>query len=472
MNAITILALGTGRAEDLTLGAVERMKKAGKLILRTGEAGCARYLREQGIAFDTLDSLYDQAEDFDELTALCVKRILKEAESAPVLYAVLDPERDETVRALRERGAVTEEVPGVPLSAEALAEAGFPSVYRCAATDLPQALGDLPLMIEEIDDRLLAGEIKLRLLGVYGEDQPVRFFPPAEQGKRRACLTIPLQDLDRQKAYDRTVCALIQPLPLKEKRRYTFEDLVHVMSVLRGENGCPWDLKQDHHSLRPYLIEEAYETAAAIDEEDWDHVAEELGDVLLQVVFQANIGRQYGTFELSDITTAICRKMIERHPHIFSGVRADTAQEVTENWEEIKRRQRGLATVSDAMRDVSRGLPPLMRAEKVQRKASLGGFDFERPEDAVRKVHEEADEVLELLRQGNNPEEELGDLLFACVSAARMANAECEALLLSATEKFITHFTRMENQIKADKKELKSLTLQEKVVYWEGSKHI
>ena len=147
MNAITILALGTGRAEDLTLGAVERMKKAGKLILRTGEAGCARYLREQGIAFDTLDSLYDQAEDFDELTALCVKRIQKEAESAPVLYAVLDPERDETVRALRERGAVTEEVPGVPLSAEALAEAGFPSVYRCAATDLPQALGDLPLMI-------------------------------------------------------------------------------------------------------------------------------------------------------------------------------------------------------------------------------------------------------------------------------------------------------------------------------------
>ena len=177
--------------------------------------------------------------------------------------------------------------------------------------------------------------------------------------------------------------------------------------------------------------------------------------MLLQVVFQANIGRQYGTFELSDITTAICKKMIERHPHIFSGVKADTAQAVTENWEEIKRRQRGLSSVSDTMRDVSRGLPPLMRAEKVQRKAALSGFDFESPESALRKVHEEADEALERISTGKNPEKELGDLLFACVSAARLAHAECETLLLAATEKFIKRYTCMEKRINADKKELK-----------------
>ena len=472
MNPITILALGTGSRKDLTLGAVRRMKDAEKLILRTGEADCAEYLKEQSIAFDTLDHLYDQAEDFEELTALCADAILKAAQEAPVVYAVLDPERDETVLELRKRGAVSEEVPGVPLSARALAEAGFPSVYRCAANQLPETIGDLPLLIEEIDDRLLAGELKLRLLEVYGEDQPVRFYPPAGQDVKRASKTIRLEDLDRQKDYDRTVCALILPLTLKDKQRYTFSDLVHVMAVLRGENGCPWDLSQDHHSLRPYLIEEAYETAAAIDEEDWAHVAEELGDVLLQVVFQANIGRQYGTFELSDITTAICKKMIERHPHIFSEAKADTAEAVTENWEEIKRRQRHLANVSDAMKDVSRGLPPLMRAEKVQKKAALAGFDLESPEAAIQKVHEEADEALARIRSGESPEEALGDLLFACVSAARLANAECETLLLAATEKFIQRYTRMESRINRDKKDLKSLTLQEKDVYWKSSKQL
>lgn len=472
MNPITILALGTGSREDLTLGAVQRMKNAEKLILRTGEADCAEYLKEQGIVFETLDCLYDQAEDFEELTALCADRILREAQSAPVIYAVLDPERDETVRELRNRGAVSAELPGVPLSSRALADAGFPSVFRCAANQLPEAIGDLPLLIEEIDDRLLAGELKLRLLEIYGDDQPVRFYPPAGPDSKRTGRTIQLQELDRQKEYDRTVCALILPLPLTDKQRYTFFDLVRVMAILRGEKGCPWDLSQDHHSLRPYLIEEAYETAAAIDEEDWDHVAEELGDVLLQVVFQANIGRQYGTFELSDITTAICKKMIERHPHIFSRAKADTAEAVTENWEEIKRRQRHLATVSDAMRDVSRSLPPLMRAEKVQKKAALAGFDFVSPEAALRKVHEEADEALERIHAGQSPDEALGDLLFACVSSARLANAECETLLLAATEKFIRRFSCMESRINTDKKELKSLTLQEKDVYWNSSKHL
>ena len=164
--------------------------------------------------------------------------------------------------------------------------------------------------------------------------------------------------------------------------------------------------------------------------------------------------------------------MIERHPHIFSGTKADTAQAVTENWEEIKRRQRGLSTAADTMRDVSRGLPPLMRAEKVQRKASLAGFDFEDPAEALRKVHEEADEVLEQLRTGKDPTEELGDLLFACVCAARLLHTESETLLMAATEKFVRRFASMETQINADKKELKSLTLQEKVVYWKNSRLI
>ncbi len=470
MNPITVLALGPGGREHLTLGAVARMKQAEKLILRTGETDCAAWLRGEGIPFETLDALYDQAEDFDELTELCVRRVLEAAESTPVLYAVPDPERDETVQALYRRGAAAQAVPGVPLSGEILAAAGFPAVCRCAASSLPDAMGDWPLLIEEIDDRLLAGEIKLRLLDVYGASQPVRFFPPETKGQARESVSIPLEDLDRQKEYGRSACALILPLPLTGKERYTVQDLVRIMAVLRGENGCPWDRAQDHHTLRPYLIEEAYETAAAIDDEDWPHAAEELGDVLLQVVFQASIGRQYGTMELSDITTAICKKMIERHPHIFASGTAKTAEAVSETWEELKRRKRHLNTAADAMRDVSRGLPPLMRAQKVQHKAALAGFDFPDAESALAKVREETGEALELVQKGEDPSEEIGDLLFACVCAARRAGVECETALMAATEKFIARFARMEERIKKDNKELKSLTLQEIAVYWKGSR--
>ena len=470
MNRITVAALGPGSRDDLTLGVLSALRSAKRVILRTGENDAARYLSEEGIAFETLDPLYDQAEDFDGLIALCVSRLAEAAEQGPVLYAVPDPARDETVKALRNKGLIAGEMPGVPLSAPYLAAAGFPDARRCAAFDLPDALGDEPLLIEELDDRLLAGEVKLRLLPVFGERQPVLFFPPEKEHGPGPCKSIPLEDLDRQPAYGAYAAALIVPRGLKDKERYTVQDLVKVMDILRGENGCPWDRAQDHHTLRPYLIEEAYETAAAIDEEDWDHVAEELGDVLLQVVFQANIGRQYGTMDLSDISTAICRKMIERHPHIFAGTRADTPEAVTETWEELKRKKRGFSTAGEAMRDVSRGLPPLMRAEKVQQKAATARFDFPDVQAALDKAAEEIGEVRQAVQNGGDIAGEIGDLLFACVSAARLTGVEAETALMGATEKFIDRFCRMETLIKNDKKDQKSLTLQEMAVYWNSSK--
>ena len=146
---------------------------------------------------------------------------------------------------------------------------------------------------------------------------------------------------------------------------------------LRGENGCPWDREQTHKTLARYLIEEAYETSQAVNEEDWDHVAEELGDVLLQVFFQADIGAQYGTFELSDVTTAICRKMIARHTHIFGSTHCDTAEEVAQSWERMKQKQRGNNTIASMLADVSSDLPALLRAEKVLKKLQANGLDYQ-----------------------------------------------------------------------------------------------
>ena len=164
---------------------------------------------------------------------------------------------------------------------------------------------------------------------------------------------------------------------LADKKSYTLEDLRTLTEILRSPEGCPWDREQTHKTLARYLIEEAYETSQAVNEEDWDHVAEELGDVLLQVFFQADIGAQYGTFELSDVTTAICRKMIARHTHIFGSTHCDTAEEVAQSWERMKQQQRGNNTIASMLADVSSDLPALLRAEKVLKKLQANGLDYQ-----------------------------------------------------------------------------------------------
>ena len=471
-SKITVVSLGPGPREYLTLGAIEALKKAEQVILRTSlRCDAADYMREIGVSFQTLDFLHEECEDFDELTERAVQYLLKKAEDKPLCYAVFDAAADETVAALRAKAPDVVVVPGVPLSAPFLAAAPAQSKIEIqTASSLEITSTQNPLLILEVDSRMLAGECKLQLLSWYDADQPALFFPPSDQPVR-TFQEMPLSDIDRQQKYDHTCAVLLPTVGLTDRKRFDFYDLVRVLDILRGEDGCPWDKEQTHETLKKYLVEEAYETAAAVSEEDWDHAADELGDVLLQVVFQANIGRQYGTFELSDITTHICRKMIERHRHIFGSDHCETADDVLVNWEKIKKEERGYKTQTDVLKGVSPGLPPLMRAAKVQKKAQDVGFDWLDPRDALKKVHEEADEVLsELDTKGQNLEMELGDLFFVCVNAARLAGVDPESALQKATEKFISRFSSMENAILHEGKRFQDLTLSEMDVYWEGSK--
>ena len=470
MGEITVVTLGPGPRDMLTLGAVQALKGAKRLILRTARCDAADYLREIGLSFDTLDHLHEESEDFDELIARSAQAVIEAAQKGSVCYAVFDAAADETVKRLRAETAVRV-LPGVPLCAPYLAAAPAQETVEIqTASSLQVTSAQNPLLILECNSRILTGECKLQLLRWYDPDQPTLFFAPSASCER-PYRAVPLCEIDRQPAYDHTCAALILPRPLIEKKRFDFFDLVRVMAILRGEDGCPWDREQTHQSLRKYLIEEAHEAAAAIDEEDWDHAAEELGDVLLQVVFHARVGEETGTMELSDITTHICRKMIDRHQHIFGGARCETAEAVLANWEKIKKGERGLATQGEVLRDVSKGLPALMRADKVQKKARAVGFDWRDPRDALKKVHEEADEVLSALKSDRSElEEELGDLLFACVSAARLSGIDSDTALDKATEKFISRFCAMENAILQDGKRFEGLTLSEMDVYWKGSK--
>ena len=245
---------------------------------------------------------------------------------------------------------------------------------------------------------------------------------------------------------------------------------MHVVRRLRAPDGCPWDREQTHESLLTDLLEESYEYIQAVRDEDIDHMYDELGDVLLQVALHTEIARQCGEFNINDVTSAIAGKMIERHTHVFGQVKADTSEDVLNNWEALKREQRGILTHADAMDNVSSGLSPLMRAAKVQKKARKVGFDWDSAQEALCKVHEEADEVLDNLKKGVDPEEELGDLFFAAVNVCRLCKKDPDLALHFATNKFIQRFRKMENAIKTAGKCLEDLTLSEMDVYWNAGK--
>ncbi len=232
---------------------------------------------------------------------------------------------------------------------------------------------------------------------------------------------------------------------LLSKDTYTFDDLVDVVVVLRSEQGCPWDKEQTHQSIRNDFIEETYEVIEAIDTEDPVLLREELGDVLLQVVFHARIEEQEGRFNINDVANDICVKLIHRHPHVFADVYADTSEQVLKNWESIKSEEKQRMTVTDKLRAIPPMYPALLRAQKVGKKAAC--FDFSGAEDARDKVLEEVREVMEVTNNQEEAEKEIGDLLLAVTSLARMLGVNAEQALYHATNRFIDRFEAIEQEV-------------------------
>ncbi len=477
MNHITVVSLSTGGWELLTLAAAEALRQADCLIFRTERHAVARQMAREGKAFESLDAMYESAEDFDACSRACVERLLALADEADIVYAVPDPTTDATVALLRREAVGRAELavlPGVSHAQRCLSLLPQPptgALRICAATDFLQAsqAPEEALLLSELHSRECASDCKLRLMNLLPDDTELVFFSGKEDGALQA-ITVPLTELDRQPAYDHLSAAYVPGVPMLSRQRYDMDDLCAVMRRLRGPNGCPWDKEQTHESLLTNLLEESYEYIAAVREHDVEHMYDELGDVLLQIAFHAEIGRQHGEFDIYDVTSAICHKMIERHTHIFGSVKAETADDVLNNWEALKRRQRGITTTAGAMRNVSTGLSPLLRAEKVQHKAHKVGFDFDSARQALSKIHEEADEVLDAIDRGLDVEGELGDLIFSIVNVCRLLDKNPDIALFSSTERFIARFEGMEKSIKKAGKCVEDLTLSEMDVYWEAEK--
>ena len=252
---------------------------------------------------------------------------------------------------------------------------------------------------------------------------------------------------------------------LLEKDSYDFNDLCDVVRVLRSDVGCPWDREQDHKSIRNDLIEETYEVIEAIDNEDKVLLKEELGDVLLQVVFHTSIEEDEGSFDINDVSNDICKKLIHRHPHVFGDVVAETSDKVLENWDKIKSDEKSRNTIYSTMKSVPPMLPALIRARKIGSRAAKVGFDFANVNDALKKIDEERLELSAAINT-ENAAEELGDLLFSVVNVARILKIDPEQALNDSTRKFMDRFKAMEESVLDDGKELSLMSLDELDAYY------
>ena len=465
METCVIVGLGTGRAEDLTLGALEAMQAAGCVVLQTGETPVARALAARGIAFETLDALYETAEDFDALCTQAAAYVLARPGAAfCVLGSVAGSRLAQAVRARAEVRVIE----GVSFAANAFAVCGVDAcgAQTFAAADLPEARfsTNLPLAVTELDTVWRAADVALALERFYGAECPAWLV---RAGQAQA---LTLWEVPRQKEYTYDTVLVMDKLPLEKKQSYTFDDLVAVIGILRGPEGCPWDREQTHASLRQFLLEECYETLDAIRQKDPYMLADELGDVLLQVVLHARIADEHAEFDATDVTTAICKKMIARHTHIFGTDSIDTADGVIANWEKVKRAEKGQKSHTESLRDIPRSMSPLLRAAKLQKKMALAGFDWEDYTGALEKVKEELGELEAELAAGAPPEGEAGDLLFAVVNLLRKLKVNADVALHNTSEKVIARFAFMEEQAALAGKKLENLSLDGQDALWEQAK--
>lgn len=258
--------------------------------------------------------------------------------------------------------------------------------------------------------------------------------------------------------------------PFKEK--YSIDDLLSIMKILRSENGCPWDKEQTHSSIRSNLIEETYEACEAIDKNDSELLKEELGDVLLQVVFHSQIEQERNGFDFNDVADDVCKKLIVRHPHVFGDKSVENSEEVLKNWDSIKKETKNQETYTETLKSIPDVFPSLMKAQKVGKRAARAGMDFVDVNSAFCSLSSEVEELGLAITENSKEHiaDELGDVIFSAVNVSRKLGLDAEEILTMAIKKFINRFEKMENQIRSNGINMKSLDINELDFYWNQAK--
>ena len=459
-STITVIGLGPGLPGHLTVEAKARLEAAaasGTLVLRTRVHPTVAAIEWLASA-PSFDHVYEAAADFDEVYETIVADLLVRATRGPVTYAVPGHPTigEATVSRLRSRTTAAniaiEIVPGVSFIdvIAPLVDADLGDGTRIAdALDLGRVDPTVPLLVCQVHSRRVAAGLKLDLARHYPDEHSVTLIRAAGIPGEARVSTIPLWELDRRDDVDHLTSVWVPALPILEAVREP-ASLLEVMARLRAPTGCPWDREQTHASLRRFLLEETYETLEALDSGDTLSLEEELGDLLLQIVFHAQIGAEGGAFDFGDVVAAITSKMIRRHPHVFGEVSATTTDEVLANWEATKRAERESETAANgrpkSMLDgVPKALPALAQSQAVQERAARVGFDWPSVQGVLEKLVEEAREVAEAPPEGLA--DELGDVLFVTVNLARHLGVDAEEALRGATAKFRRRFGHVERAV-------------------------
>ena len=478
---IKIIGLGPGAESALTLGAIKALEEGKNIYFRTEKHPTVDYLRNKVRNFKTYDHYYESSENFDEVYKNIANDIINKYEAeSELVYAVpghpLVAEKSvfNVIDLCDKKGIKYEIVPAVSFidaMMDALKIDPIEGLKVIDAFDINNQILDkrIGTIITQVYNNLIASEVKLRLLDYYNDDTEIYYVRAAGIVGEESIRKIPIYELDMQEDIDYLTSIYI-PRDLKNKK--DFNDLVDIIDTLRGEDGCPWDMEQTHESIKNELLEEAYEVIDAINNDDIDSMIEELGDVLLHVVFHSSIGKDDGYFNIYDVISAICNKMVYRHPHVFGDKEVSSSEEVLKNWEEIKKTEKDFETITEEMNAIAKALPSLIKAHKIQKKAARVGFDWDKIEDAANKVKEELNEVLDVYKTGNKDKikGEVGDLIFACVNISRMLDINEEEALNTTIKKFISRFSFIEEEALKVNKNLKDMTLEEMDKLWEESK--
>jgi len=481
---IEILGLGAGDLEQLPFGVYKKLLNNENVFLRTKEHPVVIELEKEGFRYTSFDTVYEKHDQFEEVYQEITKTLLHMAETIPVIYAVpghpLVAER--TVQLLLEWGpkeGVEIAIGGGQSFLDAMFQAlkidpidGFQLLDGTALFANELQIGQ-HLLIGQVYDQFVASDVKLTLMEKLPDDYEV-YIVTAAGSKEEQIEKLPLYELDRNVTVNNLTSVYVPPVKEETLLWRNFAKLRDIIAHLRGPNGCPWDKEQTHESLKKYLIEETYEVIEAIDSGDIDHLIEELGDVLLQVLLHAQIGEDEGYFSIDDVIEGLSAKMVRRHPHVFGDGKADTAEDVLKNWQKIKQQEKGAITTSSLLDGVSKSLPNLLRAYELQKKAAKVGFDWQEITPALSKVKEELQEFEDELTGTTDQlllaKKEFGDLLFAFVNVARFLDIHPEEALFETNEKFTRRFHYIEAKVDESGKAFADFTLEELDRFWDEAK--
>ncbi|WP_410772354.1 nucleoside triphosphate pyrophosphohydrolase [Fontibacillus sp. BL9] len=491
---ITVVGLGSGDPDRLTLGSLKLLQEAQERYVRTKDHPVVAWLEESGVTFTSFDEVYESKDDFPSVYKEIVERLISAAKPSSgektVLYAVPGHPMvaEATVKLLRERcpeeGIDLRITGGESFLDEAFVRLGFDPIegfQLLDSSELSQARMDprRHTLIGQVYDEFTASDVKLSLMETYPDDYPVVVGHALGVSGAEQVLRIPLYELDRVQGYGNLSLVYVPASNDESLRIRSFERLHEIVAILRSPEGCPWDREQTHESIRKNLIEETYEVLETIDDDDPEHMREELGDLLLQIMLHSQMEEETGMFTAYDVIQELNEKLLYRHPHVFGNLSAEDAEAALQNWEAMKaeeKRRKGIEPEKlSALSGVPRDLPALMKAYKLQKKAAKVGFDWDSIDGVWAKIEEELAEFKEAVTAGHPAEDqalELGDVLFSIVNAARYIGADPEEALSLTIAKFVRRFGYVEEKLREAGKTPGDSDLTEMDGLWDEAKSL